>query len=78
MEDQRRRFSERTMHKYDDVVGSLRDPLNGYAYESLDKTDTKRFDMAYQAGMRRRSTSSAPSTSSTTSESSSATSWSER
>jgi len=50
IEDHHRRLSDRTMRKYEDVVGLLRDSLNGYAYESLDKTDAKRFDKAYQAG----------------------------
>ncbi len=38
------------MRNYEDVVSLLRDSLNGYAYESLDKADAKRFDKAYQAG----------------------------
>ena len=50
IEDQRRRLSDRTMRNYDDVVELLRDSLNGYAYQSLDKADAKRFDKAYQAG----------------------------
>lgn len=50
LEDQRRRLSARTMRNYEDVVGLLCDSLNGYAYESLDKADAKRFDKAYQAG----------------------------
>jgi len=50
LEDQRRRLSARTMRNYEDVVGLLCHSLNGYAYESLDKADAKRFDKAYQAG----------------------------
>ena len=50
IKDQRRRLSDRTMRNYDDVVELLRDSLNGYAYQSLDKADAKRFDKAYQAG----------------------------
>lgn len=49
-EDQRRRLSDRTMRTYEDVVGLLRDSLNGYAYQWLDKADARRFDKAYQAG----------------------------
>jgi len=50
LDDQRRSLSARTMRNYDDVVALLRDSLNGYAYESLDEADAKRFDVAYQAG----------------------------
>ena len=33
--DQRRRLRPRTLSKYEDVLGLLRDHLNGYAYQSL-------------------------------------------
>lgn len=48
--DQASRLSARTMRNYEYVVELLCDSLNGYAYESLDKADRKRFDEAYRAG----------------------------
>ncbi len=50
LQDQRQRLSARTMRNYEDVMELLRAALNGYAYESLDKADRKRFDQAYEAG----------------------------
>jgi hypothetical protein len=50
LQDQRQRLSAHTMRNYEDVMELLRACLNGYAYESLDKADRKRFDQAYEAG----------------------------
>ncbi len=50
LRDQLPRHSTRTMRNYEDIVELLRSSLNGYAYESLDKADRKRFDQAYGAG----------------------------
>jgi hypothetical protein len=50
LQDQRQRLSAHTMRNYEDIVELLRACLNGYAYESLDKADRKRFDQAYEAG----------------------------
>jgi hypothetical protein len=48
--DQRRRLSERTMRNYGYVVELLRDSLNGYGPNGLDKTDSRRWKKAYDAG----------------------------
>ncbi|WP_298338471.1 hypothetical protein [Ferrimicrobium sp.] len=48
--DQESRVSARTMRNYIDVITLLRHSLNGYAYQSLDEADTKRFQEALNAG----------------------------
>lgn len=50
VDDQRSRVSARTMRNYIDVITLLRHSLNGYAYQSLDEADTKRFQEALNAG----------------------------
>lgn len=46
--DQRQRLSARTMRIYEDVIGLLRDCLNGYGPNTLDEPDRKRWEEAYQ------------------------------
>lgn len=46
--DQRQRLSARTMRNYEDVIGLLRDHLNGYGPNTLDGPDRKRWKEAYQ------------------------------
>jgi hypothetical protein len=46
--DQRQRLSARTMRSYEDVIGLLRDCLNGYGPNALDEPDRKRWEEAYQ------------------------------
>ncbi|MGH8979584.1 MAG: hypothetical protein ACRDWE_00985 [Acidimicrobiales bacterium] len=48
--EERQRLSTRTMRNYDDVVELLRDSLNGYGPNTLDKADEKRWRKAYDAG----------------------------
>ncbi len=50
LQDQDQRLSAHALRNYEDIVELLRACLNGYAYESLDEADRKRFDQAYQAG----------------------------
>ncbi len=38
------------MRNYEDIIVLLRYSLNGYAYQSLDTVDAKRFEEAYHAG----------------------------
>ena len=47
--DQRRRLRPRTLSKYEDVLGLLRDHLNGYAYQSLSTAEAALFDRNYNA-----------------------------
>ena len=47
--DQRRRLRPRTLSKYEDVLGLLRDHLNGYAYQSLSTAEAALFDRYYNA-----------------------------
>ena len=47
--DQRRRLRPRTLSKYEDVLGLLRDQLNGYAYQSLSTAEAALFDRYYNA-----------------------------
>ena len=42
--DQRRRLRPRTLSKYEDVLGLLRDHLNGDAYQSLSTAEAALFD----------------------------------
>ena len=46
--DQRQRLSARTVRIYEDVIGLLRDCLNGYGPNTLDEPDRKRWEEAYQ------------------------------
>jgi hypothetical protein len=48
--EERERLSERTMRNYRYVVELLRDSLNGYGPNTLDKADEKRWRKAYDAG----------------------------
>lgn len=48
--EERRRLSERTMRNYEYVVELLRDSLNGYGPNTLDKADEKRWRKAYDGG----------------------------
>ena len=48
--DQRRRLSERTMRNYEYVVELLRDSLNGYGPNGLEKTELRRWQKAYDQG----------------------------
>ena len=47
--DQRRRLRPRTLSKYEDVLGLLRDYLNRYAYQSLSTAEAALFDRYYNA-----------------------------
>ena len=47
--DQRRRLRPRTLSTYEDVLGLLRDHLNGYAYQSLSTVEAALFDRYYNA-----------------------------
>ena len=49
LDEQRRRLRPRTLSKYEDVLGLLRDHLNGYAYQSLSKAESALFDRYYNA-----------------------------
>ena len=40
---QRERLSAKTLRNYEDVVSLLRSSLNGYAYQSLDSLEEKRW-----------------------------------
>ena len=46
--DQRRRLRPRTLSKYEDVLGLLRDYLNSYAYQSLSTAEAALFDRYYK------------------------------
>jgi hypothetical protein len=48
--EQRERLSPKTLRNYEDVVSLLRRSLNGYAYESLDDRERKRWETAFDAG----------------------------
>lgn len=48
--EQRRRLSPKTLRNYEEVVFLLRSSLNGYAYESLDELERKRWEKAFEAG----------------------------
>ncbi len=48
--DQRSRLSERTMRNYDYVVELLRDSLNGYGPNGLEKTELRHWQKAYDQG----------------------------
>lgn len=47
--DQRKRLAPRTFSQYEHVVELLRHSLDGYAYQSLDRSDAKLFDRLYNA-----------------------------
>jgi hypothetical protein len=48
--EQRKRLSAKTLRNYEDVVSLLRSSLNGYAYQSLDGLEEKRWRKAFDAG----------------------------
>ena len=48
--EQRKRLSAKTLRNYEDVVSLLRSSLNGYAYQSLDSLEEKRWRKAFDAG----------------------------
>lgn len=48
--EQRERLSPKTLRNYEDVVHLLRSSLNGYAYQSLDGLEEKRWRKAFDAG----------------------------
>jgi hypothetical protein len=48
--DQQDRLAARTLRNYADVVGLLRDCLNGYGYESLDPVERGRWEVAFERG----------------------------
>ena len=48
--EQRKRLSPKTFRNYEDVVHLLRDSLNSYAYDSLGKSEQKRWRTAFDAG----------------------------
>jgi len=48
--EQSKRLSPKTLRNYEDVVSLLRSSLNGYAYESLDELERKRWEKAFDAG----------------------------
>lgn len=50
LEEQRAGLSARTMRNYDYVIELLRDSLNGYGPNSLDKADLARWKKTYDAG----------------------------
>ena len=47
LDEERERLAARTFRNYDEVIGLLRDCLNGYAYQSLDPPERARWDAAY-------------------------------
>ncbi len=48
--EQRERLPARTLRNYEDVVHLLRDSLNGYAYDSLGKSEQMRWRAAFDGG----------------------------
>ena len=48
--EQQERLSERTFRTYAEVVELLRHSLNGYGHSSLDRSERRRFEAAYDAG----------------------------
>lgn len=48
--EQRGRLSAKTLRSYEDVVSLLHSSLNGYAYQSLDERERKRWEKAFDAG----------------------------
>jgi hypothetical protein len=48
--EQRERLSAKTLSNYESVVSLLRSSLNGYAYQSLDGLEEKRWRKAFDAG----------------------------
>ena len=48
--EQRERLSSKTLRNYEDVVSLLRSSLNGYAYQSLDGFEEKRWRKAFDDG----------------------------
>jgi hypothetical protein len=48
--EQRKRLSAKTLSNYENVVLLLRSSLNGYAYQSLDGLEEKRWRKAFDAG----------------------------
>ena len=47
--DQQHRLAARTLRTYTDVVGLLRDCLNGYGYQSLDPDERRRWEHAFDS-----------------------------
>jgi len=50
LSEQQKRVSPKTLRNYEDVVHLLRDSLNSYAYDSLGKSEQKRWRTAFDAG----------------------------
>ena len=48
--EQRERLSARTFRNYDEVVELLRHSLDGYAYNSLDDDERRRWEQAFESG----------------------------
>ena len=48
--DQRARLSERTYHRYEEVIRLLRHSLDDYAYSSLSTAEQARWQKAYDEG----------------------------
>ena len=48
--EQRERLSSKTLRNYEDVLSLLRSSLNGYAYQSLDGFEEKRWRKAFDDG----------------------------
>lgn len=48
--EQRERLSARTFRNYDEVVELLRHSLDGYAYNSLDGDERRRWEKAFESG----------------------------
>ncbi|MCY0923544.1 MULTISPECIES: hypothetical protein [unclassified Streptomyces] len=50
LDEQRERLAPRTFRNYDDVIGLLRDCMNGYGPNLLSEADHDRWQHAYNAG----------------------------
>lgn len=50
LDAQRARLSDTTYRRYEDVIALLHDCLNGYGYQSLSKTESRRWQAAFDAG----------------------------
>ena len=49
LEDRRKQLKPATIQKYEDIVSLFQHSMNGYAYQSLDETETALFDSFYNA-----------------------------
>jgi hypothetical protein len=47
--EQRERLSDKTFHRYDEVVQLLRHSLDGYAYSSLDDSERRRWEAEFES-----------------------------